>query len=87
MTVPQRTEERGTGTEPLLDVRGLNVTYRSGKEPVYATRGVDLTLAAGETLGMAGESGCGKTTVAMSLLRLLPADGAQRLAVITKDCD
>jgi peptide/nickel transport system ATP-binding protein len=59
---------------PLLDVRDLTVTYRSGKESVYAARGVDLRLAAGETMGMAGESGSGKTTVALSLLRLLPAD-------------
>jgi peptide/nickel transport system ATP-binding protein len=58
---------------PLLEVRDLSVTYRSGKEPVHAVRGVDLTLRSGETLGMAGESGSGKTTVAMSLLRLLPA--------------
>jgi len=58
---------------PLLEVRDLSVTYRSGKERVYAVRGVDLTLSSGETLGMAGESGSGKTTVAMSLLRLLPA--------------
>jgi len=58
---------------PLLEVRDLSVTYHSGKDPVYAVRGVDLTLSAGETLGMAGESGSGKTTVAMSLLRLLPA--------------
>jgi peptide/nickel transport system ATP-binding protein len=65
--------ELGPG-EPLLDVRGLTVTYRSGRDPVYAARGVDVTLAPGETLGMAGESGSGKTTVAMSLLRLLPVD-------------
>jgi peptide/nickel transport system ATP-binding protein len=58
---------------PLLEVRDLSVTYHSQKEPVYAVRGVDLTLPRGETLGMAGESGSGKTTVAMSLLRLLPA--------------
>ncbi len=58
---------------PLLEVRDLSVTYQSGKEPVYAVRGVDLSLSSGETLGMAGESGSGKTTVAMSLLRLLPA--------------
>jgi peptide/nickel transport system ATP-binding protein len=58
---------------PLLDVRGLTVTYRSGKDTVYAARGVDLRLGAGETMGMAGESGSGKTTVALSLLRLLPA--------------
>jgi peptide/nickel transport system ATP-binding protein len=57
---------------PLLDVRDLSVTYGSGAESVRAVRGVSFALAAGETLGMAGESGCGKTTVALSLLRLLP---------------
>ena len=58
---------------PLLEVRDLAVTYRSGGEPVHAVRGVSFSLASGQTLGMAGESGCGKTTVALSLLRLLPA--------------
>jgi peptide/nickel transport system ATP-binding protein len=57
---------------PLLEVRDLAVTYRSGDENVRAVRGVDFTLEPGDTLGMAGESGCGKTTVALSLLRLLP---------------
>jgi peptide/nickel transport system ATP-binding protein len=57
---------------PLLDVRDLNVTYRSSKDDVFAVRGVDFQLAPGDTLGMAGESGSGKTTVALSLLRLLP---------------
>ena len=77
MSTPASTADRRTEGEsagPLLDVRDLTVTYRSGKVPVYATRGVDLALEAGETLGMAGESGSGKTTVAMSLLRLLPAE-------------
>ena len=59
--------------EPLLEVRDLAVTYRSGGETVRAVRGVGFTLEAGQTMGMAGESGCGKTTVALSLLRLLPA--------------
>jgi peptide/nickel transport system ATP-binding protein len=67
-----RAEGRSSG--PLLEVRDLTVTYRSGRDPVYAARGVDFTLDVGETLGMAGESGSGKTTVAMSLLRLLPAE-------------
>jgi oligopeptide/dipeptide ABC transporter ATP-binding protein len=58
---------------PLLEVRDLAVTYRSGGETVRAVRGVGFTLEAGQTMGMAGESGCGKTTVALSLLRLLPA--------------
>ncbi len=56
----------------LLEVRDLAITYRAGGEDVRAVRHVGFTLAAGQTLGMAGESGCGKTTVALSLLRLLP---------------
>jgi peptide/nickel transport system ATP-binding protein len=56
----------------LLEVRDLAVTYGSGDAAVRAVRGVSFALEAGQTLGMAGESGCGKTTVALSLLRLLP---------------
>lgn len=57
---------------PLLRIRDLGVTYRTPGGEVPAVRGVDLTLRAGETLGIAGESGSGKSTVAMSVLRLLP---------------
>jgi peptide/nickel transport system ATP-binding protein len=57
---------------PLLSVRDLHVTYRPGGEPLPAVRGVDLDIAAGETLGLAGESGCGKSSLAGALLRLLP---------------
>jgi peptide/nickel transport system ATP-binding protein len=57
----------------LLDVRDLNVTYTSGAGDVPAVRGVDLSLEPGDTLGVAGESGSGKSTVALALLRLLPA--------------
>ncbi len=55
----------------LLDVRDLRVTYRSNNGPVPAVRGVDMHIAAGETLGIAGESGCGKSTMAMALLKLV----------------
>ncbi len=60
----------------LLAVRDLSVTYHTGGEAVRAVRGVDLTLSRGQSLGMAGESGSGKSTVALSLLRLLPASAA-----------
>ena len=53
----------------LLSVRDLTVTYPGG---VTAVRGVSFDLAPGETLGLAGESGCGKSTIAAALLRLLP---------------
>ncbi|MFF8608058.1 ABC transporter ATP-binding protein [Streptomyces sp. NPDC015346] len=57
----------------LLEIRDLTVTYGSGASAVPAVRGVDLTLRAGQKLGVAGESGCGKSTMALALLRLLPA--------------
>ncbi len=57
----------------LLEVRDLHVTYLArSPAPIPAVRGVDLTLDVGETLGIAGESGCGKSTMAAALLRLLP---------------
>ena len=56
----------------MLEVRDLSVTYHSGGVAVPAVRGVDLRLDAGQTLGVAGESGSGKSSLALSLLRLLP---------------
>ena len=56
----------------LLEVRDLRVTYPSRNGPVPAVRGVDLALGAGQTLWLAGESGCGKSSLAGAMLRLLP---------------
>jgi peptide/nickel transport system ATP-binding protein len=56
----------------VLELRDLHVTYRPGGIDVPAVRGVDLTIEAGETVGLAGESGCGKSTISSSVLRLLP---------------
>lgn len=57
---------------PILQLRDTSVSYRSAEGMLAAVDGVHLSLAEGETLGLAGESGCGKTTLAMSVLRLLP---------------
>ena len=59
-------------TEPILAVRDLHVTYRAEGGGVPAVRGVSFDLAQGETLGLAGESGCGKSSIAGALLRVLP---------------
>jgi peptide/nickel transport system ATP-binding protein len=57
----------------LLELRDLGVTYRTEGGPVTAVRGVDLVIEPGDTVGLAGESGCGKSTIAGAVLRLLPA--------------
>ena len=56
---------------PLLEVEGLTTWFRAGRDWVRAVDGVDLALAAGRTLALVGESGCGKTTVGRSILRLV----------------
>ncbi|HEX4494013.1 MAG TPA: ABC transporter ATP-binding protein [Acidimicrobiia bacterium] len=57
----------------LLEVRDLYVTYRTRAGEVPVVRGVSFSIETAGTLGLAGESGCGKTTIANALLRLLPA--------------
>jgi len=56
----------------LLELRDLHVTYQTSAGPVPAVRGVNLSLDTGDTVGLAGESGCGKSTIAGAVLRLLP---------------
>ena len=55
-----------------LELRDLSITYRSPRGDVPGVRGVNLTIEPGETVGLAGESGCGKSTIAGAVLRLLP---------------
>jgi peptide/nickel transport system ATP-binding protein len=56
----------------VLSVRDLEVTYSTQSGPVPAVRGIGMDIHRGEVLGLAGESGCGKSTVAGAILRLLP---------------
>lgn len=56
---------------PLLEARGLTVHYPAGRDGVVqAVNGVDLRVNAGETVGIVGESGCGKSSLGRALLRL-----------------
>ena len=56
----------------FLDIRDLTVVYTNGRETVHALNGINLTLEKGKTLGLVGETGAGKTTTALSIMRLLP---------------
>jgi peptide/nickel transport system ATP-binding protein len=57
--------------DPLLEIRGLKTHFATDDGMVRAVDGVDLTISRGETLGVVGESGCGKTVTAMSVLKLI----------------
>jgi len=56
----------------LLEINNLNVTYETDEAVVYAINGLNLTIHKGETLGLVGETGAGKTTTALSIMKLLP---------------
>ena len=60
---------------PLLEVRNLKTYFFTSRGLVKAIGGISFTLDQGETLALVGESGCGKSMTALSLLRLVPAPG------------
>lgn len=60
---------------PVLEVRNLRVYYETPKGDVLAVDGIDFDLYEGETLGLVGESGCGKSTAAMGILQLVVPPG------------
>ncbi|MFO7531555.1 MAG: ATP-binding cassette domain-containing protein, partial [Candidatus Limnocylindrales bacterium] len=55
----------------LLEVRDLSLEYATGRGPLRAVDGISFDLAEGEALGVIGESGSGKTSLAVALMRLL----------------
>ena len=61
-----------SNTEKMLDIKDLSVIYKTDLETVYAVNDVTLSLEKGATLGLVGETGAGKTTLALTLMRLLP---------------
>ncbi len=64
----------------LLKIEDLQIVYDTDEDLVFAVNGLNLELAPGETLGLVGETGAGKTTTALSILRLLP----DRIGFITR---
>jgi oligopeptide transport system ATP-binding protein len=79
LTVETIAESEITGPsrdDAMLSVRDLSITFGSGKRMVHAVNGVSYDLAPRETLGIVGESGCGKSVSALALMRLLPKPAA-----------
>jgi oligopeptide/dipeptide ABC transporter ATP-binding protein len=61
--------------KPILEIRGLRTQFFLQEGTVTALDGIDLTIYEGESLGMCGETGCGKSMTAFSILRLIPHPG------------
>jgi len=61
--------------DSLLEIQNLRVSFPLDEGKVQAVNGVDLTIKRGQVLGVVGESGCGKTVTAQSVLRIIPAPG------------
>jgi len=64
-------------SETLLDLRSLSVSFATDDGTVRAVDGIDLSLARGRTLGLVGESGCGKSVTSLAIMGLLPPENAQ----------
>ncbi len=63
--------------EPLLEVEDLHTHFDTLTGPARSVNGVSYTVRAGQTLGVVGESGCGKSVTALSIMRLLPTPPAR----------
>ena len=61
----------------LLAVRGLRVDFATDRGPAQVLDGMNLDIETGEVVGLVGESGCGKTTLARAILGILPANSAR----------
>jgi len=60
---------------PLLEIENLDIHYKTRRGNVKAVSNVSFSIAKGQTFGLAGESGCGKTTIGKAILRILPPEG------------
>jgi len=78
-------EERPGGTRAALTVSGLTTVYGTMRGQIVAVRDVSFEIQAGEAVGIVGESGCGKTALALSLVQLLPRNGRIERGRITLD--
>ena len=71
-TVPGLAEAPSPGDTPLLSVRDLRIHFATKRGVVHAVDGISFDIQEGETLGLVGETGSGKSVTARSLLQLVP---------------
>ena len=81
--VPQQRDE----ATPALELRELDVVYRVRGIDRRVLRGVSLEVGRGESYGLVGESGCGKTTAAFAAMRYLPSNGRITAGSVLLDGD
>ena len=72
-------------TAPLLDVESLEVRFWTRRGTVHAVNGISFALSPGETLGIVGESGCGKSVTALALMGILPRAGRVTAGTVRYD--
>jgi peptide/nickel transport system ATP-binding protein len=71
-----------TGAGPTLRIEDLSIAYRRRGQALGVVEGLSLEIARGEAYGLVGESGCGKSTVALAIMRYLPANAVVRAGTI-----
>jgi energy-coupling factor transporter ATP-binding protein EcfA2 len=64
-------------SDALLELRGLTVDFATDDGVVHAVDGIDLALGRGRTLGLVGESGCGKSVTSLAIMGLLPPENSK----------
>ncbi len=72
---------------PLLQVNNLKIEFQTDRAKILAVDGIDLALGKGKTLGLVGESGCGKSVTALAVMGLLPAHAAVTGSIYYKEQD
>src|SRR5579862_9052438 len=69
----------GSVGQPLLEIRGLNIGFDTNRGLIRPVRDLNLSVYPGQTVALVGESGCGKSVTALSILRLIPQPPGQVL--------